>query len=372
MLKRFFAASLLVWILAVGAMQAGFVPVFFTMRNIVHTPTEYTFDVYAEVAGDTLVLNTYQLYIAYDTTAFGADVVLKGRFSNLTVSNPDVSLYGVMGPPLFLNKYKLVNVVDNSFNILAITVDPTLSALVPTPACYPADTGFTTIFVPGVAQPIAQVTFTFLRPAQPPGVSLYLTLMVDQFIGGVGGMDSCTLSQGDPSILPVAFEDVAVQRNTQAGATVSWEVSQELQLKHYDVERSLDGDHFTSLGLMPAMGVNDYVFTDMEAPTDAAYYRIKAVDIDGNFMLSETVELTGLTNARYEVFPNPSHQQIYVRDWPSDMEASAHILDIQGKTVWSGSLSTKGISVADLPAGMYILRWQDAEGRTQHRKFHRA
>lgn len=351
--------TLLVMAFIAPLKATGVVPVFFTIRNVVQTPTTYTFDVYAEVT-DTFLLNTYQIYVAYNTAAFGSSIVAGGSLSNALNNNPHILLYDTLWP-LPVPKYKLINVVDNTADILAITVDTRL--IVPTPACYPTDTNTTTMFVGNTPRPIATITMTFTDNTQPPGVSLYLTLMVDQFIGG---NDSCQLVQGDPSILPATFLGVEASYLSEDLAQVSWDVAEEPDVVSYVVEKETDGTHFAEIGRVDPARREHYTFIDDEVEAGRAAYRIRAVNQDGNFTFSETVELTSASLQTIALYPNPASDVVHLKGIGENENWQYNIFDIQGKKLAEGQLQSQSFDVRQLPAGMYFLELHDLSNAKKH------
>ncbi|MFK7971663.1 MAG: hypothetical protein AB8F95_14955, partial [Bacteroidia bacterium] len=100
----------------------GVTPVYMTIDNVVDNGITYEFDVIAECA-DTFLLNTFQIYFGYNNAAFGLAIVRNAGFSSLINNNPHITLYRMSPPPLVVPKYKLINVVDNAPDIVAITAD---------------------------------------------------------------------------------------------------------------------------------------------------------------------------------------------------------------------------------------------------------
>ena len=107
-------------------------------------------------------------------------------------------------------------------------------------------------------------------------------------------------------VLPVRFVEVRLTV-TPINNIVTWIVADELSVKEYVVERSVDGTSFVGVGTVAyhdnGGGQQTYTFND--APTlgsgGTVYYRIRQVDIDGRFMISKVVfykadqKKTGLT-----------------------------------------------------------------------------
>jgi uncharacterized delta-60 repeat protein len=91
-----------------------------------------------------------------------------------------------------------------------------------------------------------------------------------------------------------------------------------------------------------------------------------------NFGCSDTTnciafESLGITNQQLlssvKVFPNPAIESLHISNWNKD-NASYQLVDIQGKTVQSGSFQNT-IDLSELVKGMYVLVLQNSHGIVQ-------
>jgi hypothetical protein len=126
--------------------------------------------------------------------------------------------------------------------------------------------------------------------------------------------DSVVTVTVDCVILPVtitnskAWQDGAVVR-------VGWTSQQEINIDHYELERALDAQHFTSLGIVVAKNSglsSDYLMTDNYPVAGNNYYRIKIVDKSGNITYTSTMVVNiGKGIARIFLYPNPALKHIF-------------------------------------------------------------
>ncbi len=73
---------------------------------------------------------------------------------------------------------------------------------------------------------------------------------------------------------------------------ITWRTGEEVDVQHFVVERSTDGENFTAIGTVPAKGSNsDYRYEDASLShfKSVFYYRLKIVDKDGSFEYTETL-----------------------------------------------------------------------------------
>lgn len=84
---------------------------------------------------------------------------------------------------------------------------------------------------------------------------------------------------------------------------LQWKVANETLFDYYQVERSLDGRSFTSIGNVPGTGQDQYEFVDPFPLPGINYYRIRMVDRDGSFSYSKVVSVISSTQlADIEVY----------------------------------------------------------------------
>lgn len=98
---------------------------------------------------------------------------------------------------------------------------------------------------------------------------------------------------------PRAAQETVIQSFTllRAGASVkiAWQTSSEKNNNYFEVQRSTDGEQFTTIAVVfareQADNGADYLFADQnpgQGGSDILYYRIRQVSMDGKFTLTET------------------------------------------------------------------------------------
>jgi hypothetical protein len=81
----------------------------------------------------------------------------------------------------------------------------------------------------------------------------------------------------------------------------------ETNVSHFDVERSINGTDFTSIGVVNARGTNSrYSLPDLQPNQGRNFYRLKIMDIDGKFKYSNVVLINIKGKAGLTVYPSPS------------------------------------------------------------------
>lgn len=110
--------------------------------------------------------------------------------------------------------------------------------------------------------------------------------------------------------VPVTFTNVIAYRE-EKDIRVKWTVENELNIDHYDIERSSEGRSFTKIASQAASGNNgsatqNYTWLDREPFSGDNFYRIKSIGIGNDIKYSEIVKVNISGNASMiAVYPNP-------------------------------------------------------------------
>ncbi len=170
---------------------------------------------------------------------------------------------------------------------------------------------------------------------------------------------------GGPLPLTLNSFKVAVRGQTNL---VTWITSEEINLKHFEVQRSYDGVNFESIGSVAALmtpGLNNYDFKDDGFLDGYIYYRLKMVDIDAKFAYSLIVRVfTGTKiNSELTVSPNPfKNDFLFAATFKQAGKISLRFIDTKGavvrsinKKVNTGLNSFSIDNLESLAAGVYFL-----------------
>ena len=194
----------------------------------------------------------------------------------------------------------------------------------------------------------------------------YIKLTVTD-VDGLYSIDSSYLRPQCGGPLPLKLNSFAVAVRGQTNL-ISWNTSEEINLKHFEVQRSYDGANFESIGTIPALtatGLNNYDLTDDSFLDGYIYYRLKMVDIDGKFSYSFVVRVYSgtKTNSGLTVSPNPFKEEfLFAARFKQAGKISLRFIDTKGaviklynKKVMTGLNSFTIDKLGSLAAGVYIL-----------------
>ncbi len=159
----------------------------------------------------------------------------------------------------------------------------------------------------------------------------------------------------------MSFNAKAVNKNVE----LDWITAREINTDHFDIERSDDGVHFSKIGTVVSSkntsAESDYTFTDDQPMNGISYYRLKQVDIDGNFTYSTIISVKINTKLSVQIIGNPVHQNLHLEISGTMGKAiPVSVIDASGRKYKTFTVSdgNKQINMDDLASGLYYLVYQ--------------
>ena len=155
------------------------------------------------------------------------------------------------------------------------------------------------------------------------------------------------------SILPLDFFSFTAQ-SVKLGTQLNWEIGNVVNNSYFEVLKANDFNEFKSIGRIE----NDnrkkyYQFIDPEISRQTSYYKIKQVDIDGEFSFSKLVSVKpNVESAALDLYPNPVQRNDYLTI-NSGSPHGYQIFNSQGVLIRKVSDNTFRV---DLEKGIYFLK----------------
>jgi hypothetical protein len=178
------------------------------------------------------------------------------------------------------------------------------------------------------------------------------------------------------SPLPIVLSQFDAQNLSGNQIQLSWKTEMETSFSHFEIERAGEDEDWQTIEKItgqgsPAQGAH-YHFLDVSPSCGSLFYRLKAVDINGEYDYSETqkMELDCNISAAWSV-TNPLKDHIlhvHFSGKTPDSETPYTITDMQGKIIEKGILQ-KGateLPLKSLPKGIFLfsLKWDAAPAAT--------
>lgn len=154
---------------------------------------------------------------------------------------------------------------------------------------------------------------------------------------------------------------------------LNWETASEKNNDRFEVQRSVDGKRFYTIGSVKGNGTTSrsvkYSFEDTDPLHGLAYYRLKQIDYNGEPILSQLASVkfrnysSDIPQHTIKAYPNPFVDQltadIHVAE---NSEAIMQVIDMQGRVVLSDVIKLKSgnnsldVTLPGSRRGMYILK----------------
>lgn len=210
---------------------------------------------------------------------------------------------------------------------------------------------------------------------QTPGT--WYSYLTGATFTATGSNQSITLQPGEYYVyvdrdanaaLPLDLLSFTAQRNNQS-VDVKWSTINEINVKHFEVERSFNNADFERIATVKAINninVNNYLYEDKAAVVYEAqskiYYRLKMVDADGKTSYSKVAVVNPFAKQDVMIYPNPVKDgNIYIRvPMNSSRNYNVQITDMSGRIVSAKSVSADAnsiitMNVPNMHSGTYLI-----------------
>jgi hypothetical protein len=172
------------------------------------------------------------------------------------------------------------------------------------------------------------------------------------------------------NVLPIELITFGAKK-AENEVVLNWKTASEKNTERFEIERSLEGRAWKSVGTLAAAGNSEaelnYELADVDAlkvtGVSQLFYRLRTVDADGSFQLSgiETVKMDAVANDA-ALFPttNSGQFQISINEKETEKGLRAEIFSAKGQLVGQSEL-TNSVNNVDLnqPNGLYLVIVRD-------------
>lgn len=210
----------------------------------------------------------------------------------------------------------------------------------------------TLTFLPGETQKLVDIPIT-VDVINENSEFFWVRLFESKNAAITTSQDSVLITE---TILPVTFIGFNVTCEPD-GYQLKWSTESEHNSLRFDIERSDDGFNWIDAGSLPAQGysnqITDYEFKDFRdcSQCEAYYYRIKQLDLDGQFEYSPVLTADcGKHKAFVSLAPNPAHENVYLSvNLNRDDQIRLTITDLTGSTIDYREMNgQKGLNVFEI------------------------
>ncbi len=172
------------------------------------------------------------------------------------------------------------------------------------------------------------------------------------------------------SVVPVDLLAFEVNYDKSKDEVIlEWRVANEVNVSHYTIEKSFDGDYWDEVGQLDAEGIAsvqdlEYIDSDLYVRNELYYYRLKVEDYDGSVEYSDWKSIylyEQEDTVEPRIYPNPFSDRIIIEN-VSEF-SKFYIKDVSGKVAISMWVSPNGeVDLSSLVDGIYFLSWSTTQG----------
>ena len=171
------------------------------------------------------------------------------------------------------------------------------------------------------------------------------------------------------SALPVMLVAFSATESDSHQALLTWATTFESNSDFFEVQHSLNGKEWQPAGIVKSHGTSavlmKYEFLHAAVTGGVSYYRLRMVDFDGSFAFSKILSLDINQAAKISFYPNPVSDVLNLTVDRPEAVTRVRIYTISGQLVKdSAFIPQKGIDVASLANGMYVLKAHYENGRS--------
>ena len=174
------------------------------------------------------------------------------------------------------------------------------------------------------------------------------------------------------SPLPVELLDFSA--NLRDDQTIlNWRTASENDNDYFSIERSPNGKEWEEFDRIKGNGNSshtiNYSTVDKQPFSEISYYRLKQVDFDGAFEISEVRTVFKLNSNLYNIYPNPTSDYLLVELGNNNVNLT--IFNSNGQLYeeyFNASGDKWQLNVENYPTGIYYLQIENGLEKT-HQKF---
>lgn len=316
------------------------------------SPAQLQFDVYVRANNAGTFYGSLGVFLQFDQADLGSDPAVSATALSMISGAPASGAYVVRTPSKSGNVFNLTS--DNNgaifsfgppspfFTLTHIEIPTTFSPYLQVTIDYPGST-------------IVPTTIDLLRDDAPPtpydnGIYTLATPGVTQY-GFKYGTSSLTFGS-----LPVEWLGFSAERMEDTRIKLDWQTATETNNDYFEVQRSVDGQLFQSVGTVDGAGtsnqMSEYQFFDANYPSTRLFYRIKQVDLSGETHFSSIASVNigeDAPKVAFFLYPSPAVDMVHAELLGETVESyRLVIVDQLGKTVYDAQMNEE-ISRLDIP-----------------------
>ena len=180
------------------------------------------------------------------------------------------------------------------------------------------------------------------------------------------------------SSLPIAELKFFKARTDEKDISLWWSMNSIENIRVYEVERSVDQVHFSTIAYLDNNGNYSFSIKDKDNLSGTVFYRLKVIHTDGRVSYSTVLPVTKILTAAFSelnIFPNPAvHQLKITTHVRNTLSTRLSVFNSSGQLVYqqqyrlAAGYNTITIPVSQFSPGVYWLSLE-GNGMQERKKF---
>ncbi|MBK8443024.1 MAG: T9SS type A sorting domain-containing protein [Sphingobacteriales bacterium] len=169
---------------------------------------------------------------------------------------------------------------------------------------------------------------------------------------------------------PTALELLRFEGNIEEkGNLLIWTTAQEINHKHFELQRSQDGIHFETIAIIQGKGnsssLQEYEYLDKSTENGINYYRLLSISTENEQAYSQIIALQRNNLVEIVLSPIPASDYINISlTTPIYEPCEINLYDLTGRIVlntrYSATQTHQRLELSNLPQGIYTLCLQNS------------
>lgn len=163
---------------------------------------------------------------------------------------------------------------------------------------------------------------------------------------------------GSAAALPAKLDNFEAAKDG-SGIKVSWTAATETGVMAYEIQRSVDGINFQTIGSVKADSRRTYSYVDALPVATNNFYRLRIVDFDNKARISHIVSIKSKVSTSIEVYPNPVRSTTVVQHPKAGNGSRMQVVNLNGQVMMDMQLAANTVvtplNLTGLKSGTYYV-----------------
>jgi hypothetical protein len=185
------------------------------------------------------------------------------------------------------------------------------------------------------------------------------TVVFDNFANG-----------GSAAALPVKLDNFEAAKDG-GGIKLIWTAATEAGVLNYEIQRSVDGINFQTIGTVKGENKRTYSYVDALPVATNNFYRLRIVDLDNTARISHIVSIKSKVTSTIEVYPNPVRNTTVVQHPKAINGSRMQVLNLTGQVLMDMQIAANTVvtplNLTGLKSGTYYVVFRSGAETTSQR-----